>query len=180
MAAEASETRHSPVDILQSLIRFDTTNPPGNEAECLGWINDLLTETGIDTKILYEDPDRPNLIARLKGSNSASPLLLYGHVDVVTTANQKWVHPPFAGVMADGYIWGRGTLDMKGGVAMMLAAFVRAKANGLTPAGDIVLAILSDEEAGGEFGAEFLVENHATEFDGIHKRCRRRIAAASV
>jgi len=167
MAPGASRMYRSPVDILQRLIRFDTTNPPGNEAECMGWIDDLLTESGIDTRILFEKPDRPNLIARLRGRGAAPPLLLYGHVDVVTTANQKWTHPPFAGALADGYIWGRGALDMKGGVAMMLAAFMRAEAEGLTPAGDIVLAVLSDEEAGGELGADFLVAKHASEFEGI-------------
>jgi acetylornithine deacetylase/succinyl-diaminopimelate desuccinylase-like protein len=88
-------------------------------------------------------------------------------VDVVTTSGQEWTHPPFEGKITDGYVWGRGALDMKGGIAMMLAAFLRAKAEGLTPAGDVVLAILSDEEAGGACGAKYLVENHADEFEGI-------------
>jgi acetylornithine deacetylase/succinyl-diaminopimelate desuccinylase-like protein len=94
-------------------------------------------------------------------------LLLQGHVDVVTTANQDWTHPPFEGKAVDGYVWGRGALDMKGGVAMILAAFLRAKAEDLAPAGDIVLAILSDEEAGGDYGANYLVENHSDQFEGI-------------
>lgn len=72
-------------------------------------------------------------------------MLFYGHVDVVTTSNQKWTHPPFEGILEDGYIWGRGALDMKGGVAMMLAAILRAKSEGIVPAGDIALAILCDE-----------------------------------
>ena len=156
-----------PVELLQNLIRFDTTNPPGNERECVTYINRLLTEASFETALLARDPNRPNLVARLKGQGKAPPLLLYGHVDVVTTANQKWTHPPFEGKVADGYVWGRGALDMKGGVAMMLAAFLHAKAEGLTPAGDIVLAILSDEEAGGDYGAKYLVENHAQQFAGI-------------
>lgn len=156
-----------PVELLQNLIHFDTTNPPGNEAQCVAYINNLLTEAGLETTVLAKDPNRPNLITRLKGRGMALPLLLYGHVDVVTTANQDWTHPPFDGKVVDGYVWGRGALDMKGGVAMMLAAFLRAKAGGLAPAGDVVLAILSDEEAGGDYGADYLVRNHAEQFEGI-------------
>jgi acetylornithine deacetylase/succinyl-diaminopimelate desuccinylase-like protein len=156
-----------PADLLQSLIRFDTTNPPGNESECLSFINGILTNAGIETKILAKSPERPNLIARLPGRGNAAPLLLYGHVDVVTTEKQQWQHPPFEGKLVDDYVWGRGTLDMKGGIAMMMAAFLRAKAENMKPAGDIVLTIVSDEEAGGDFGAKFLVENHPEEFAGI-------------
>jgi acetylornithine deacetylase/succinyl-diaminopimelate desuccinylase-like protein len=156
-----------PVELLQSLIQFDTTNPPGNESECVSFINGLLTKAGVETKILAKRPERPNLIARLPGQGNAAPLLLYGHVDVVTTEKQQWQHPPFEGKQVDGYVWGRGTLDMKGGIAMMMAAFLRAKAENMKPAGDIVLTIVSDEEAGGDFGAKFLVESHPEEFAGI-------------
>jgi acetylornithine deacetylase/succinyl-diaminopimelate desuccinylase-like protein len=156
-----------PVELLQDLIRFDTTNPPGNEAPCISYINDVLTTAGFETTILARDEARPNLVTRLPGQGQAPPLLMYGHVDVVTTAGQEWSHPPFDGTVADGYVWGRGTLDMKGAVAMMMAALMRAQALGLVPAGDVVLAIVSDEEAGGEYGARYLVENHAELFDGI-------------
>jgi acetylornithine deacetylase/succinyl-diaminopimelate desuccinylase-like protein len=156
-----------PVELLQRLIQFDTTNPPGNEAECVGFINSLLTGAGLETKILARTPERPNLVARLHGQGNAPPLLLYGHVDVVTTANQTWQYPPFEGRVADGFVWGRGSLDMKGGVAMMVAAFLRAKAENLDVPGDVVLTIVSDEEAGGDYGAKYLVENHAGLFEGI-------------
>jgi acetylornithine deacetylase/succinyl-diaminopimelate desuccinylase-like protein len=156
-----------PAELLQRLIQFDTTNPPGNEAECITFINGLLTEAGIETTILGQTPERPNLIAKLPGQGSASPLLLYGHVDVVTTENQQWQHPPFEGKVVDGFVWGRGALDMKGGVAMMLAAFLRAKYEDLKLPGDVILAIVSDEEAGGDYGSKYLVENHPDLFDGI-------------
>jgi len=156
-----------PHELLQDLIRFDTTNPPGNEADCVKYVNALLTDAGFETSVLFKDENRPNLIARLKGKGSAAPLLLHGHVDVVTTAHQKWTHPPFEAKIADGYIWGRGALDMKGGIAMMLAAFLRAKAEHLNPSGDVILAILSDEEGLGDYGARFLVENHAEYFKGV-------------
>lgn len=156
-----------PAELLRRLLRYDTTNPPGNEGECIGYIAGLLADAGLKPTLLAKDPERPNLIARLEGWGKAAPLLLYGHVDVATTTGQSWTHPPFAGKVADGFVWGRGALDMKGGVAMMLAALLRAKAEGLRPAGDIVLAVLSDEEAGGGHGAEYLVEAHAGRFAGV-------------
>lgn len=93
-----------PVELLQKLIRFDTTNPPGNEAQCIAYINSLLGQAGIEASILAKAQERPNLVARLPGRGTTSPLLLYGHVDVVTTANQQWTHPPFEGKIIDGYI----------------------------------------------------------------------------
>jgi len=156
-----------PAELLRRLIQFDTTNPPGNEAACIAFINGLLTDAGVETTILGKTPDRPNLMARLPGQGSAAPLLLYGHVDVVTTENQQWQQPPFEGKVTDGFVWGRGALDMKGGVAMMLAAFLRAKSEHLKLHGDVILAIVSDEEAGGVYGTKYLVENHADLFDGI-------------
>ena len=158
---------HHPETILQQLIRFNTTNPPGNEKACIEYINQLLKAVGFEPALIAKDPNRPNLIARLKGNNDAPPLLMYGHVDVVTTEKQAWRHPPFEGKISDGYIWGRGALDMKGGVAMILAAFLKSKAENLKPAGDIVFAALCDEEAGGNFGAKHLVTHYPELFSGI-------------
>ncbi len=156
-----------PVALTQRLVRFDTTNPPGNEAECIGHIKSLLDGAGIQNQVLAKAPGRPNLIARLPGDGAASPLLLQGHVDVVPADPDQWRQPPFAGNLVDGYLWGRGSLDMKSGIAMMISALVRAKVDGMTPAGDVVLALVCDEEAGGDEGARFLVENHPEQFDGI-------------
>jgi len=156
-----------PAELLQRLIQFDTTNPPGNETECIAYIETLLKKAGFQTTRFAKDPSRPNLITRLKGKGNAPPLLLYGHVDVVTTAGQKWIHPPFAGKVVDSFIWGRGALDMKSGIAMMLSAVMRAGIENLIPAADIVLAILCDEEAGSDYGAKYLVENHPDQFSGI-------------
>ena len=156
-----------PDELLQNLIRFDTTNPPGNEAACVAYIAELCHSLGIRTQTFAKDANRPNLLARIAGAGRAAPLLLYGHVDVVSTANQDWSHPPFSGAIADGMIWGRGALDMKGGVAMMTAAFLRAKAEGVELPGDVILCILSDEEADGDNGAAFMVENHAELFADV-------------
>jgi len=154
-------------ELLQNLVRFDTTNPPGNEGECIGYIKRLLDDAGVETEILARDRARPNLLARLRGRGDAPPLLLQGHIDVVTTADQAWRHPPFAGEVHDGYIWGRGTLDMKGGVAMMLTAVLRARAEGVALPGDVLLAVLSDEESFGEYGAGYLTAEHADRFAGV-------------
>ena len=156
-----------PAELLQRLIRFDTTNPPGNEAACITYIRSLLAEAGIEARIIARDEARPNLVARLAGRGEAPPLLLQGHVDVVTTANQRWQHPPFGGEIHDGYVWGRGALDMKGGVVMMLCAVLRARAENIIPPGDVMLAIVSDEEVGDGYGARYLVEEHPALFKDV-------------
>jgi acetylornithine deacetylase/succinyl-diaminopimelate desuccinylase-like protein len=156
-----------PAEILKYLIRHNTVNPPGNEAACINYIKGLLDWAGVQNTIVASEPSRPNLIARIPGQGSAPPLLMYGHIDVVTTANQKWRLNPFVGEELDGYIWGRGALDMKGGIAMMLAAMMRAQADGLAPAGDVLLAVLSDEENRSTFGAEYLVTSQAQLFQGV-------------
>jgi acetylornithine deacetylase/succinyl-diaminopimelate desuccinylase-like protein len=155
--SEARDLHERPAELLQRLLRFDTTNPPGSERACLEWLTGLLQDAGLETTFVAADPARPSLVARLRGSGQAPPLLLEGHVDVVSTAGQRWAHPPFAGEIVDGHVWGRGALDMKGGVAMFVAAALRAAATGLSLAGDLVLALLSDEEAGGDIGAARLV-----------------------
>jgi acetylornithine deacetylase/succinyl-diaminopimelate desuccinylase-like protein len=153
-------------ELLQELIRFDTTNPPGNEAACIDFLRAQLDEVGCETQTYEREPGRPNLVSRLSGGD-APPLLLQGHVDVVTTALQDWQHPPFAGVLEDGYVWGRGALDMKAGVAMLVHAFLRAKREDVQLPGDLVLLVLSDEEAGGNLGARYLVEEHPELFEGM-------------
>lgn len=154
-------------ELLQRLVRFDTQNPPGAERACVEFVDGLLREAGLETTIVAQDAERPSLVARLPGAGTAPPLLLQGHVDVVTVQGQQWSRDPFAGELVDGWIWGRGTLDMKGGVAMMVDAVLRAAREGLQPAGDIVLAVLSDEEQGGVVGAQHLVQTRPELFEGI-------------
>ena len=156
-----------PVELTRNLLRFNTTNPPGNEAACILYVEGLLKNAGIETTIVSRDPARPNLIARLNGRGEAPAILLHGHVDVVTTANQDWQHDPFGGEIVDGYLWGRGSIDMKGSVAMMILRSLRARAEAFVPAGDVLLAVLSDEEQGGDYGAMWLAENHPDLFEGV-------------
>lgn len=157
----------NPVELLRKLLRFDTSNPPGNERQCLEFVADLLRESGLEPRPLARSEDRPNLVARLRGRGASPPLLLYGHVDVVPANPSEWSHDPFGGEVIDGEVWGRGAIDMKGGVAMIIAALLRAAREGLEPAGDLILSLASDEETGSELGAKYLVEEHADLFDGV-------------
>jgi acetylornithine deacetylase/succinyl-diaminopimelate desuccinylase-like protein len=149
-----------PVALLQDLIRFDTTNPPGAERACTEYVRDLLCGNGIDSQLLGLDPERPNLVARIPGQGLAPPIVLQAHSDVVPTDGQQWTYPPFDAVIADGHVWGRGAIDMKGGLTMMLGALLRMRAAGEAPAGDVILAVVADEEAGSVFGAHYLVDHH--------------------
>jgi acetylornithine deacetylase/succinyl-diaminopimelate desuccinylase-like protein len=155
------------VELARDLIRFDTTNPPGNESECIAYLQHLLLDAGVESHIVAKDSTRPNLVARVAGAGEAPPLLLYGHVDVVQTTGQQWTHRPFGADLVDGVVWGRGALDMKGGVAMLVDAFVRAARGELKPRGDLILMVLSDEENGGDLGAKFIVEEEADLLDGV-------------
>jgi acetylornithine deacetylase/succinyl-diaminopimelate desuccinylase-like protein len=159
--------RSDPIELLRALVRFDTSNPPGRERECLEYVAGLLREGGIEPSFPARDSDRPNLVARLPGRGDAPPLLLYGHVDVVPANSSEWSHPPFDAEIVDGEIWGRGTLDMKGGVAMLISAVLRAARERLEPAGDLILALSPDEERGSNFGAKFLAEEHGALFAGV-------------
>jgi acetylornithine deacetylase/succinyl-diaminopimelate desuccinylase-like protein len=156
-----------PAELLGNLIRFDTTNPPGNEGECIAWIEQLCVTAGLDARVIAKDPARPNLLARLPGRGDAPPLLLQGHVDVVTTAGQAWSRDPFGGDQVDGWVWGRGALDMKGGVAMMLGATLAIAESGEPPPGDVLLCMLADEENLGGYGARLLVEEYPELFSGV-------------
>lgn len=155
-----------PVYLLQQLIRFNTTNPPGNEKECIEYIEYVLNSAGIETNIYTEDENRPNLVARIPGKGTADPLLLYGHADVVPTEGQEWHYPPFEGKVVGDCVWGRGALDMKGALTMMISSMLKLKTEGIIPNGDIILAVVSDEEAGG-LGAKHLVEKHSDIFEGV-------------
>lgn len=145
---------------LQALLRIDTTNPPGNEQAAAEYLAGILASEGIEPVVLSSAPGRSSLIARLPGRGERGPLLLQGHTDVVPADPSEWKLPPFSGAIADGCIWGRGALDMKGTVVMQLMAMLLAKRLGLRPAGDVIFAAVADEEMGGRMGAGWLVDNH--------------------
>lgn len=157
----------TPLEIAKSLIRIPTVNPPGNEEPAQAYLRDLLENAGLSTQMVEASPDRPNLITRLPGTGEKPPLLFYGHTDVVGVDGQQWQVPPFDAAAVDGVLYGRGTLDMKAGVAMLVHSLIRAASDGVRPSGDIVLAIVVDEETGGGVGMQYLLSEHADIFDGI-------------
>ncbi|MEA2228592.1 MAG: hypothetical protein QOF29_154 [bacterium] len=156
-----------PLALAQALIRFDTTNPPGRELAAIEHLAGVLREAGIESTLLAADPERPNLVARIPGEGAAPPLLVHGHLDVVPADAARWARDPFGGEVVAGELWGRGALDMKGGVAMLVAALTRLVAAGERPAGDVILLAMSDEEAGSSVGARFIVDEHAGILDGV-------------
>jgi acetylornithine deacetylase/succinyl-diaminopimelate desuccinylase-like protein len=149
------------VELLRALVRFDTTNPPGNEAECVEFLADTLRGAGVEPEVLSAAPGRANLVARLPGGDGAqAPLLLNGHVDVVAAEAGRWRHPPFAGEVHDGAIWGRGAVDMKHMVAMSVATVGLLARLGVPLRRDLKLAAVADEEAGCALGSAWLVDHH--------------------
>lgn len=155
------------VNLLQKLIAFNTTNPPGMERECILFLESIFKSEGFKTQIIGKNDHRLNLYVRYEGKGEAPPFMMYGHVDVVTADNQKWDHDPFAGEISDGCIWGRGALDMKGAVVMMAMALIKMKRKGIKPSGDIILMIVCDEENGGIQGAKYVCEEYAELFKNV-------------
>jgi acetylornithine deacetylase/succinyl-diaminopimelate desuccinylase-like protein len=157
---EWANVQDEAIALLQGLIRINTTNPPGNEQAAAEYLAEVLSREGLAPQLLSAEPGRTCLIARLSGRGERGPLLLQGHTDVVPADPAEWSRPPFGGEIADGCVWGRGALDMKGTVVMQLMAIVLAKRLGLRPRGDIIFCAVPDEETGGFLGAGWLVDNH--------------------
>ncbi len=149
------------VELLQELIRFDTVNPPGQERAAIEHLERYVSAAGFETEILADDPERPNLVATLDGEGDGPVLGLLGHVDTVLADASEWRHDPWSGDVADGYLWGRGALDMKNQVAAEAVAAVNLARQGWRPAsGALKLLFVSDEETGGDVGARWLTETH--------------------
>jgi acetylornithine deacetylase/succinyl-diaminopimelate desuccinylase-like protein len=143
------------------LVRFNTVNPPGNERPAIEYLASYLGDAGFDTKLLAAEEGRPNLVATLTGAGEGPTLLYLGHVDTVLADPSEWRHDPWSGDVADGYLWGRGALDMKSQVAAeAVAGAALARAGWRPSAGTLKLVFVSDEETGGDVGARWLTENH--------------------
>ena len=148
------------VSHLKNLIRIDTTNPPGGETAAAKYCADALAREGLEPVVLESAPGRGNVVCRLAGEGSEPPLMLISHLDVVAAHPEGWDHPPFAAEEADGFIYGRGTVDMKHMAAMSLTVMTQLKRAGFRGKRDLVISFTADEEDGGQFGAGWLVENH--------------------
>lgn len=149
------------LDNLRALIRLDTTNPPGNERIAADYLAAALTREGIEFATVESAPTRTNLIARIPGRDrSKPPLMLSSHTDVVPVEAARWSRPPFSAEIADGCIWGRGSIDMKAKCAIDLGIALALRRAGAVADRDLIVAAVADEEAGSELGARFLIENH--------------------
>lgn len=144
----------------QSLLRIDTTNPPGNERPAAELLERSLREVGLEPQLLEAEPTRTNLVVRYRGTGSKPPLLLTAHLDVVEADPSKWSQPPFSGAEHEGCLWGRGAIDMKNMAAMSAAIVRRLAATGAKLERDVIFAAVADEEAGCDLGSRFLVEQH--------------------
>jgi acetylornithine deacetylase/succinyl-diaminopimelate desuccinylase-like protein len=148
------------IRLCQALLRIDTTNPPGRERPAADLVAGELADAGLEPRVLESLPGRANVIARLRGTGEKPPLLLTAHLDVVEADPTGWSHPPFAGELADGCLWGRGAIDMKNMVAMSVAVMCRLAREKRRPERDLIFAAVADEEAGSDLGAGWLVANH--------------------
>ena len=155
--------KESACDLLKSLLRIDTTNPPGNEEEAIARVADYCQQIGLEANIVSADPKRPNLVARWsaeESNRSGRPLILSCHLDVVPADPERWTHSPFSAHDDGEYIWGRGAIDMKGFAAMALATIAKLKSENVAIKRDIIFVAVSDEEAGTKLGSRWLVDNH--------------------
>jgi acetylornithine deacetylase/succinyl-diaminopimelate desuccinylase-like protein len=154
-------------DALVSYLKIDTSNPPGNESQGARFLQQLLARDGIEAQLVGSDPRRQSLYARLRSGTSEKALLLLHHIDVVPAIAAEWTRPPFGGAESEGYVWGRGALDVKSlGVAQAMAV-IELKRRHLHLKRDVILLAVADEEAGGLRGCNELLEKRPELFDNV-------------
>ncbi len=159
-AVEEESMRH-----YQAILRLDTSDPPGVELPAVQYLKKVLDAEGIPNEVLGRDPQRPNLVARLKGSGAKRPLLLMGHTDVVNVDPKKWTFPPFGATRDGGYVYGRGTLDDKDNVVACLMTMVLLKRWKVPLDRDVIFLAEAGEEGNVRFGIKYMVENHYSKID---------------
>lgn len=161
---DSDRTRGETIERLQAIIRFDTTNPPGNELPLALYLEDALKAEGIETTLLVPEKNRAQLIGRIRGNGNERPVIVLAHTDVVGVQRPSWTHDPFGAEIDDGYLYGRGAIDDKGMLAANLMTMLLLKRDlvesGGTLSRDVVFVATCDEESGGEMGMGWLVENH--------------------
>ena len=147
-------------ELLQRLIRLDTTNPPGNETLVAELLRDYLEAAGVECALYARTPERANLVARIRGRADGPSLAFLSHTDVVLARPEDWQRDPFGGELVDSVVWGRGALDMKGEVAASAVAVATLAREGWRGSGDLVFVAAADEEVGDDFGLRWLVQAH--------------------
>ena len=155
------------VSLLSRYIQIDTTNPPGNEIRAAQFLKEIFDREGIEARIIESAPGRASIYARLRGNGSRKALVLLNHMDVVPAEAKQWKEPPFSGAIKDGQIWGRGAIDNKGGGVMQLMTLLTLKRQKAALKRDVIFIGTADEEAGGVFGAGYLVDKHGELFKGV-------------
>ncbi len=149
----------------QAVLRLDTSSPPGNEHLVAEYLKEVFDREGIEAEILALDPNRSNLVARLKGNGRKRPLLLMGHSDVVTVDAAKWTHPPFSATREGGYVYGRGTVDDKDNLTAGLMTMLLLKRLNVPLDRDVIFLVEAGEEGDSKFGIQFMVEQHFPKID---------------
>jgi acetylornithine deacetylase/succinyl-diaminopimelate desuccinylase-like protein len=155
------------VSLLSRYIQIDTTNPPGNEINAAQFFKDIFDREGIESRIIESAPGRGNIYARLKGDGSKKAVVLLNHMDVVPADAKFWKEPPFSAVIKEGYLWGRGSLDMKGPAIVEVMSILALKRQNVRLKGDLIFLGTADEEAGGNMGAGFLLEKYPELFKDV-------------
>jgi acetylornithine deacetylase/succinyl-diaminopimelate desuccinylase-like protein len=156
-----ADLQRETTEVLQRLVRFNTVNPPGNERAAIEYLAQYLQAASFRTELLADTDERPNLVADLEGERDGPTLCFLGHVDTVLADASEWAHDPWSAELADGYLWGRGSLDMKSQVAAeAVAGATLARDGWRPPAGTLKLVFVSDEETGGDVGAHWLTTAH--------------------
>jgi acetylornithine deacetylase/succinyl-diaminopimelate desuccinylase-like protein len=145
------------VELLREFIRIDTTNPPGNEEKAILFLEEILQKEGLSTEVYSPTPKRANIISRIKGKKKDKPIILLSHVDVVSVRADEWDVDPFGGEVRDGFVYGRGAIDMKSQAICQLLAFIAFYKEGVTPERDIIFLATCDEEVGGKYGVEYML-----------------------
>jgi acetylornithine deacetylase/succinyl-diaminopimelate desuccinylase-like protein len=149
----------------QTLLRFDTTDPPGNEKPAADYLKQVFEKEGIPVKVFALEPNRPNVVARLKGNGKKRPLLVMGHTDVVSVDLQKWTFPPFSATRSGGYVYGRGTIDDKDNVTGALMAALTLKRLNVPLDRDVIFLFEAGEEGTTRVGIQYMVDQHFDEID---------------
>jgi acetylornithine deacetylase/succinyl-diaminopimelate desuccinylase-like protein len=156
--------KHEAVELLSRYLKINTTNPPGNENKGVAFLAEILDKEGIAYKTYEASPGRGSIRAVIPGTGEKGAVILLNHIDVVPARVDDWRVDPFSGDIKDGFIYGRGALDMKGQGILELLAFLEIKRKGLTPCRDLIFLAVADEEAGGINGVQYLLNNHGEEF----------------
>jgi acetylornithine deacetylase/succinyl-diaminopimelate desuccinylase-like protein len=166
-SASWSPVEEEAIALLRRYIQIDTTNPPGDEIKAAQFFKEILDREGIEASIIESAPGRASIYARLRGTGAKKAVVLLNHMDVVPADAKLWKEPPFSAIIKDGYIWGRGSLDMKGPATVELMSLILMKRRNVPLKADIIFLGTADEEAGGALGAGFLLAKHAELFEDV-------------